>query len=465
MTVVAWKPQPGPQTLFVQCPAFECLYGGSLGGGKTDALLGDFSRGIDKGANWVGVFLRRHRPDMDDVIRRSMAIFGPVYGGECYNGSKYQWNFPTGAVLQFRAVERDLDVEVKFQGQQYQWVGFDELTQWATPYQYTYLITRLRSAQGVEARIRAATNPGGVGHHWVKERFIDPVPPGVPQKLVSKRSGKPMYRVFVPAKLFDNKILCENDPDYADRVTENIDPVLAAALIDGRWDILHGAAFTEWNPAVHVIDPYPIPTDKKIWRALDWGFVEPYAAGWFFEYDGDVIMGHEMYGYGGSANVGSREPATEVRRKIENFEQLNDIYVPVGLIDGQTKEQQGSDGGLIFDLLGGRDLGWKAWPKGPHSRVQQKQNFHQFLSVTNGSSRFKVMRHCRHTIRTLPSLPTDRNNMEDVDTNAEDHCYDMIRGALTMKVHSRDELRQRALRRKMRKSNYIQASELEYGGS
>lgn len=464
MTLVAWKPQPGPQTLFVQCPAFECLYGGSLGGGKTDALLGDYSRGIDKGAAWVGVFLRQHRPDMDDVIRRSMAIFGPVYGAECYNGSKYQWNFPTGAVLQFRAAVRDLEVETKFQGQQYQWVGFDELTQWPTPYQYTYLITRLRSAGNVKPRIRAATNPGGVGHHWVKERFIDPVPPGVPQKIVSKKTGKALYRVFVPAKLADNRILCASDPEYADRVTENIDPVLAAALIDGRWDILHGAAFTEWNPSVHVIDPAPIPTDKKIWRALDWGFVEPYAAGWFFEYDGDVIMGHEIYGWGGKANVGSREPATEVRRKIENYEQMNELWVPVGLVDGQTKEQHGSDGGLIFDLLGGRDLGWKAWPKGPHSRVQQKQNFHQFLSVTNGSSRFKVMRHCKHTIRTIPSLPADRNNLEDVDTNAEDHCYDMIRGALTMKVRTRDELRKRAMRRKMRNREYISAGDLEYGG-
>lgn len=447
----------------MRCPAFECLYGGALGGGKTDALLGDFSRGIEKGAAWIGVFFRRHISDMDAVIRRSKEIFLPIYGPKCFNSSKNQWNFPSGAVLQFRHMERDDDVD-NYQGQDYQWVGFDELTQWATSFQYTYMITRLRSAKGVKARIRCASNPGGVGHQWVKARFVDPVPPMTAQMVVSPK-GKKSWRVFIPAKLSDNKILDKSDPDYADRVSANIDPVLAKALVEGRWDIVAGAAFTEWDPKVHVIDPYPIPTDKKIWRALDWGYKEPWAAGWFFEYDGDIIMGHEMYGWNGKPNEGSQEPATEVRRKIEDFEQMNDLWVPMGLIDGQTTEQRGGDGGIIYDLLGGRDLGWKPWPKGPHSRVQQKQNCHQLLSVVNGSSRFKVMRHCHHFIRTIPSLPADKKNLEDVNTKAEDHMYDMWRGGMTLKIHSRDELRKRAVRRRNRRNRYIDASELPYGGS
>ena len=333
--------------------------------------------------------------------------------------------------------------------------------------QYTYMITRLRSAKGVEARIRCASNPGGVGHQWVKARFVDPVPAGAAQKVVnvSSRTGeeKTSWRVFIPAKLADNKILDNSDPDYADRVSANIDPVLAAALVEGRWDIVAGAAFTEWDPSIHIIDSYPIPTDKKIWRALDWGYKEPFAAGWFFEHDGDVIMGHEMYGWSGVPNVGVEMPPAELRRKMENYEQLNDLYIPVGLLDGQVKEDKGN--GDIFKLLGGSDMGWKPWPKGPGSRVTQKQNCHQFLSVTNGDARFKVMRHCHHFIRTIPSLPVDKRNLEDVDTNAEDHSYDMWRGALTMKVRSRGEMRERARRRQNRRNRYISAADLPYGGS
>jgi hypothetical protein len=92
--IIAWQPQEGPQDLFVRCPAFEAFYGGAVGGGKTDALLGDFARGIELGSAWVGVYFRKHFPDMDDVIRRSFEIFGPVYGRDCYSASKYQWNFP-----------------------------------------------------------------------------------------------------------------------------------------------------------------------------------------------------------------------------------------------------------------------------------------------------------------------------------------------------------------------------------
>lgn len=466
MAQVAWQPQVGPQELFVRCPAFEVLYGGALGGGKTDALLGDYARGIPNGEGWIGVFFRRHINDMDAVIRRSKQIFLPIYGPRCFNASKNEWRFPNGAVLQFRHLERDDDVD-HYQGQDYQWVGFDELTQWATDFQYTYMISRLRSAKGVQPRIRCASNPGGLGHHWVKARFVDPVAPMVAQVIRTKRKGveKVSHRVFIPAKLSDNKILDEADPDYADRVSENLDPVLAAALVEGRWDIVAGAAFTEWDPDVHIIDPYPIPTDKKIWRALDWGYKEPFALGYMFEYDGDIILGSEMYGWGGKPNVGCEMPPEELRRKMESFEQLNDLYIPVGLVDGQVMEEKGHGGGSVYELLGGRDMGWKAWPKGPHSRVQQKQVCHQYLSVTNGKSRFKVMRHCHHFIRTIPSLPVDKKNLEDVNTNAEDHMYDMWRGGLTMRVRSRDELRRRAQQRRNRRNKYVQASDLPYGGS
>ncbi len=458
---VAWEPQPGPQTLFVQCPAFECLYGGAVGGGKTDALLGDFASGIGQGPKWRGVFIRRYFTDMDDVIHRSMEIFGPVFGDKCYSGSKYQWNFPGGEVLQFRALEKDMDV-YKFQSKAWAWIGWDELTQWASPFPYTYLMTRLRSAKGAKVRVRAATNPGGPGHSWVKARFIDMSPPGVGHKVDTK-SGDTYWRVFIPSKLEDNQILMKSDPGYGDRIYELNDPALAKALREGNWNIVAGAAIPEWDPEIHVIDPAPIPSSKAIWRSMDWGYDTPYGCLWMFADDGDVIVGNELYGWSGQPNVGTREAPSEVRSKIENYESLHEIYVPMGLLDNQCWEPRSGAGPLVNEL-GGKELGWRPWKKGPNSRVLQKQNLHQMLSVVNGRSRLKVMRNCHHLIRTLPILPRSQKNPEDVDTLAEDHLYDALRAGIDKKTPSRDQLRRRAARRRMMNTGFVTAAELDGGG-
>jgi len=448
---IAWTPQVGPQEEAIKCPAFELLMGGAVGGGKTDFLLGDFAADLELGSKWKGVYFRRHIPDMDDVIHRSMEIFGPVYGEKCYNGSKYQWKFPNGAILQFRGLERDVDV-YKYQGQQYTWVGWDELTQWASPFPYTYLMSRIRSAkEGVtRKRVRAATNPGGPGHIWVKDRFVTPSQPGQAMQVRTK-SGDHYWRVFIPSKLEDNQILMKNDPTYADRIYEISDPILADALRNGRWDILAGAAFPEFDPKIHVIDPIVPPKDVAILRALDWGYKEPYGCLWCYHKDGDLIIFGELYGDSGRPNIGTEESPSTVRSKIENFEALHEIWVPKGLIDGQVKEERGQTGS-IFKELGGAALGWRAWPKGPHSRVNQKQMVHELLMVRNGQSRLKITRNCKHLIRTLTSLPTDDKNREDVDTHAEDHLYDALRALCTVKIPTREEIRNRAMRRRMERS-------------
>ena len=207
-----------------------------------------------------------------------------------------------------------------------------------------------------------------------------------------------------------------------------------------------------------------IPTDRPVWRSLDWGFVEPYCCGWMFpDNEGGVILGQELYGWSGEPNVGTQEPPGEVRKKIESFESLNGIYVPMGLLDSQCWDQQGHPT-TIAKELGGREMGWRPWPKGPHSRVQQKQLLHQFLAVVNGKSRFKVMRNCVHTIRTMPILPRDKKNIEDVDTNSEDHLYDMIRGGLTKKVRTREQIRKNMRMQQLENMGYIDASELRCGG-
>ena len=243
-TKVVWKPQPGPQTSFVTCPFEEALYGGAAGGGKSDALLGDFASGIELyGGAWKGILFRRSFPQLEELEARAIEIFSPFYGIESYKRARHTWEFKTAkgtATLQFRALEDKSDV-YKFQGHQFTWIGFDELTQWPSDFWLEYLLTRLRSPHGVPCFLRAATNPGGVGHSWVKERYlIGRVPPMTPIR-VKLPSGAVRTRIFIPAKLDDNKILMQNDPGYLDRLSSISDPLLRRALRDGDWDIFAGA--------------------------------------------------------------------------------------------------------------------------------------------------------------------------------------------------------------------------------
>jgi len=460
---IAWQPQPGPQSLFLQCPAFEVLYGGAVGGGKSDGLMGDFAKDIPRGKGWKGVYFRRYLGDLDEIIERSKEIFGPVYGVECWRESRRMWDFPSGATLKFRAIERKDDV-LKHQSKQYTWIGWDELTQWSSPHPYTYLFSRCRSPHGHPCRVRAATNPGGPGHHWVKARFVDPNYPGE-GFLVETTTGRKYWRVYIPAKLEDNRILMENDPHYEDRIYELDDPNMAEALRMGDWNIVAGAAFPEWNPKVHVIQPAPMPHDRPIWRSLDWGYGEPYAGGWYFpSNEGDLIMGNEIYGWSGKPNVGTREAPSVVRDKIDSFERMHEIWVPIGYLDSQCWEEKGQSG-LIVEELGGSQLGWRPWKKhGKDRRKLRKLAVHQFLAVTNGNARFKVMSHCEHFIRTFPSLPVDDNNIEDVDSHAEDHHYDQFCGALQHRIPTREQLRRRHHQMTGGREKYVRARDVPGGG-
>lgn len=456
---IAWKPQEGPQEAFVSCPLTEVLYGGAAGGGKTDALLGDYSSGIDRyGAGWQGVIFRRTFPQLQEIEQRAMQIWGPIYGVKAYNKANHQWNFPSGAVLKLRFLEKNSDVE-NYQGHQYSWIGWDELTQWPDDYCYTYMFSRLRSAKGAPCFVRATTNPGGVGHSWVKARFIDPA---TPMTLI-KDDITGENRVFIPAKLSDNKILVSSDPGYELRLDMISDPVTRRALKDGDWNIFAGQAFGEFDPSVHIIPNHELPAGVPVWKACDWGFVKPYCVLWAYaNYDGDIVIWNELYGMKDKPNEGSEEPATVVRDKIESVEATNNVWTEISYLDGQCWAKL-DDQPSVYDRLGGASMNWQPWPKGPGSRVNQKQIVHDWLKVINGKSRLKIMERCHNLIRTLPAIPLSRHNPEDIDTDSEDHAYDALRGLLAKKVYSKEE---RLRHTQMRRANRIhrQRHQTKFGG-
>lgn len=245
-----WRPNPGPQSRFLSLRCFEALYGGAAGGGKSDALLVDAIRGLGKGygRNYAALLLRREFPDLEmSLMRRAHALY-PRLGG-VWTGVNKTWTFPNGETVRFGHAQHELDVH-QYQGAEFQFVGFDELTSF-TEYQYVYLISRLRSSAGVPCRLRAATNPGGPGHDWVFKRFgywLDPeskhraAPAEIlylkrdadgTEQRVDRDTPGALGRTFVPAVLSDNPYLAR-DGAYG-RALDELDPVTRERLKSGNW--------------------------------------------------------------------------------------------------------------------------------------------------------------------------------------------------------------------------------------
>jgi len=431
---VVWMPQPGPQTAFVRCPYEEVLYGGAAGGGKSDALIGDFGSGIERwGSAWHGLIARRTFPQLAEIEKRCLEIFSPHYGQASYKRSTHTWHFQTDngeSTLKLAAIDDEIKV-IDHQGQQYSYVGIDEATQWPTDGVLEYLVTRTRSPKGSPTYFRLTANPGGVGHEWVKSRFrIGQVAPMEPFEVEgpAREGVVPMIkRVFIPARVTDNLILMKNDPTYIDKLNGIADPTLRRALFEGDWDVVAGAAFPEFSREHHVVKPFDTH-GMSVVRGLDWGFEKPFACLWqITDNNGVTFIIKELYGSGSKPGLGNRMAPEQVWERIQAIEKDMGWAVSQAWLDPQCWADHGR-GVSEFQLLGGPKARWRPWPKGKNSRRQHKLMVHEMLKVVNGESNTRFFDDCYHTIRTFGTLPIDQRNIEDVDTHAEDHAYDAFRG-------------------------------------
>ena len=236
--IVTWRPQLGPQAIAIDARYVvdELFLGGGRGGGKSDYLLGDFLADVEQGAAWQGILFRRTYPELDELIRRSQVL----YRGAEYKVGRHEWRFPNGATLKFRHIDSVHDA-AHYQGHAYTWCGWDELTNFSSLEPYDMLKATLRSAHNVKGmRIRATGNPGGPGHAAVKARFVDVAEPMTPYK--DPVTG--MTRVYIPARIYDNKKLLEADPRYLDRLKAVGDEALVQAWLEGVWEALVGSYFS-----------------------------------------------------------------------------------------------------------------------------------------------------------------------------------------------------------------------------
>lgn len=427
---VIFKPNPGPQTEFLAASEREVLYGGAAGGGKSYAILADALRDLAH-PQFRGLILRRTTEELRELVQKSQELYPKAIPGVKWSERKMQWTSPEGGTLWMSFLERDQDV-LRYQGQAFNYIAFDELTQWPTPYPWNYMRSRLRSTSDLKLYMRATSNPGGPGHGWVKKMFIDPAKWGesfwatdieTGETLVWPRGhskeGTPLFkRRFIPAKLSDNPYLY-NSGDYEANLL-SLPEVERRKLLEGDWDIAEGAAFTEWNRNIHVIEPFEIPYGWRKFRACDYGYSSYAAVLWFAVSPEDqLIVYRELYVSG--------VLASNLADMILDLES-EDGPISYGVLDSSCWHKKG-EGPSIAEVMMSRGCRWRPSDRSKGARVGGKNEVHRRLQVDEYTDEpgLVVFPNCVNLIAQLPVIPLDKSNPEDVDTKSEDHLYDALR--------------------------------------
>lgn len=439
---VVFKPNPGPQTDFLSSSEREVLYGGSAGGGKSYAMLADPLHGLND-PNFSGLLVRHTTEELRELIQKSQELYPRAIPGIKWSERKSQWTSPRGGRLWMSYLDKDMDV-TRYQGQAFNWIGFDELTQWPSPFAWDYMRSRLRSASSMELGLymRATTNPGGSGHSWVKKMFIDPAPYNKPFWATNietgeeikypaghSKAGQSLFkRRFIPASLFDNPYLAESG-DY-EAMLLSLPEHQRKQLLEGNWDVNEGAAFPEWNRAIHIVEPFKIPSNWTKFRACDYGYGSYTGVVWIAVSPSEqLVVYRELYC--------SKVTATDLADMVLEAE-AEDGTIRYGVLDSSLWHKRGDTGPSLAEQMNMKGCRWRPSDRSRGSRVAGKNEMHRRLQVDEYTEepRMVFFSTCTNTVAQLPSIPLDKRNPEDVDTNAEDHLYDALRYGIMTRPRS-----------------------------
>lgn len=402
----------------------------------------------------------------------------------------YKWVWPTGEELLFRVVKKPGDYW-NYHGHEFPFIGWNELTKYMNGDLFEAMMStnrtsfvpalhspidmetgEMRMLPPIPLEVFATTNPYGIGHMWVKRVFIDPAEPGVPvvreinvfNPRTQQRETIRKYQVRIFGSYKENIYL---PPEYIAELESITDENKRRAWLHGDWDIVAGGALDDvWKRDVHVLPRFKVPPNWKIRRSFDWGSTHPFSVGWWAESNGEevrmpdgtkrrfapksLIRIYEWYGSkGATKSVGGLIPksgelgfnqgvkfstkdiATGIKVIERHLQKEGWIgrKVEAGPADNQIRDVRESDVPSIEKKFNEEGVTWKESDKSAGSRAIGLQLLRDRLEASiEGEGRgIYFMDNCRISIGGLPTLPRDETNMDDVDTDAEDHFYDDIR--------------------------------------
>jgi len=411
---IDYTPSP-KQADFHRSAADECVYGGAKGGGKSFALV---MEALAYALEYPGAVLYLFRRTYDDLEANLIAEWQAQVPGELYtyNAGKYIATMINGSRVYFRYV-RTYDDATRYRGRSMDWVGVDELTEHEER-SMQEIMSCLRSPKGFPVRFRATCNPGGVGHGWVKERYILPTNYGR-QMAVCEDSGNSLQ--FIPATVYDNTVLMANDPAYVRRL-ENLPEEQRRAYLYGDWDVFAGQYYPEWDASVHVIDPIAIPDWWRRFRSLDYG-LDTTACYWYaVDGQGRAIAYRELY----EPDL----PLSEAARRIVDMTPADEqIGYTVASPDLWNRRQDTGRSGV--DVMSGAGL--RGLTRADNRRVPGWRELREWLQVTDDEHGLPIARMrivgvaCPNLVRTLPQLIHCERDPEDVSDRVEDHGPESLR--------------------------------------
>tara|TARA_Y100001938_G_scaffold111836_1_gene153129 strand:+ start:2409 stop:3791 length:1383 start_codon:yes stop_codon:yes gene_type:complete len=430
-----WKPHPGAQTLALSVSnTYETLYGGARGGGKTDAGMVWLLRDSEN-PKLRGLVIRKNAEDLSDWIDRAREM----YPNAVISGKPAVIRFPSGAIIRTGHLKDD-SAYTKYQGHEYHRMVLEELTQIPTEESYLKLISSCRSTvPGLEARIFATANPGGKGHAWVKQRFID----GKKQNEAFQDKVSGRLRIYIPATVDDNPTLSKNDPQYVNFLNSLPEP-LRSAWRNGDWNVYAGQYFTEFTQDVHVIEP---PDDfgsieNARFIGIDWGFANPFCALWAeVTPKGKIYFYRELYGTEKRPYEWGKEIA-ELSREDRVSMSLGDpsMWIRNPHAWKHPEVQMHSDASIADSLLSG---GVPNLVPANNTRVPGWMKISDLLHWDNEGKEpdmYIIKGTCPNLARTMPLALRCNRNPEDIDTDGEDHALDACR-YLIMHLKSPDTIK------------------------
>lgn len=410
------------QTSFHKSKARYRFYGGAAGGGKTEAL---FQEAIAQIIEYMqrkvpvnGIIFRRTFPELERTHIRKFVETIPKELAT-YNASKHVATFRNGAILEFGHCDHEGDIR-NYLSAEYDFICIDELTQ-LTEYQIKMLLTRLRTRKkGVFTNFFAASNPGDVGHAFVKRLWVS--------KEFNRDELTAGYKTedfaFIPASIYDNRFLCDADPSYIKRL-EALPEKQRRIYLEGDWDVFEGQFFNEWRRDIHIVRPFPIPKTWQRYICIDYGYRAPSAVYWVAiePQDGREYTYRELY----QSELTAKELAERILEMTPEEEEIEKVIMDpacwgkTGQTDKSISEIMSDNG--IFAI------------KANNNRVAGANLFREYLKPYRDqdgvmTARFLVFDTCPNLIRTLPQLIHSKTKPEDVDTKGEDHAYDARRYGL-----------------------------------